>query len=171
MSRCQHTIEESMSRSQFGFRPGKGTTDAKFILRQIIEKAKEYRVPLHFNFVDLKAALDTIWREALWKMLHQTGIPPKYVSIIKNLYEDTKCAVNAGGQFSDWFQVMVGVRQGCMMSPSLCNIYLEYVIKDITSLDRELQLKDDKSISVRYADDTTLISAIFDKPKISTTEL
>ena len=53
----KHKIDEFMSPSQFGFRPWKGTTDAIFIIRQIIEKAKEPQVKLHFNFVDLKLHL------------------------------------------------------------------------------------------------------------------
>lgn len=171
MSRCSNIIEGSIGESQFGFRSGKGTTDAIFIARQIIEKAKEHQVPLHFHFIDFKAAFDTIWREALWKMLIQIGISHKYVTIIETLYEDTKCAVTAGGQLTDWFLVKVGVRKGCIMSPSLFNIFLEHVMKDINSLDRDFQLKDDMSIDIRYADDTTLISAVFEKLQMSTSEL
>ena len=62
MNRCSHIIESSMSDSQFGFRPGRGTTDAIFIIRQLIEKAKEHQIPLHFHFIDFKVAFDTIWR-------------------------------------------------------------------------------------------------------------
>ena len=61
----------------------------------------------------------------------QIGIPQKYVAIIKNLYNDTNCAIIAGGQLTDWFPVNMGVRQGCIMSPSLFNIFLEYVMKGI----------------------------------------
>ena len=60
MNRCSHIIESSMSDSQFGFRPGRGTTDPIFIIRQLIEKAKDHQIPLHFHFVDFKAAFDTI---------------------------------------------------------------------------------------------------------------
>ena len=87
MNRCSHIIESSISDSQFGFRPGRGITDAIFIIRQLIEKAKEHQIPLHFHFIDFKAAFDTIWREALWKMLLKIVIPNKFVEIIKNLYD------------------------------------------------------------------------------------
>ena len=101
MCRYSNIIEESISDSQFGFMPGRGTIDAIFIVRQIIEKAREHQVPLHIHFIDFKAAFDTIWREALWKMMIQIGIPQKYVTIIKNLYNDTNCAIIAGGQLTD----------------------------------------------------------------------
>ena len=63
--------------SQFGFRPGRCTVDAIFIVRQVIKKAQEHRTPLHFNSVDFKAAFDAVWRKALWKMMIAIGIDPK----------------------------------------------------------------------------------------------
>ena len=108
-----------MSDSQFGFRPGRGTIYAIFIIMQILEKAREHQVPLHIHFIDFKAAFDTIWREALWKMMIQIGIPQKYVAIIKNLYNDTNYAIFSGGQLADWLYVNMGVRQVYIMSPIL----------------------------------------------------
>ena len=67
LNRMKRKTEEATGESQFGFRPGRGTVDAIFIVRQVIEKAQEHRVPLHFNFVDFKAAFDTVWRKACGK--------------------------------------------------------------------------------------------------------
>ena len=69
LTRMKNKTEEAIQESQYGFRQERGTVDAIFVLRQLMEKAREYKVPLHFNFVDFKAAFDTIWRKALWKML------------------------------------------------------------------------------------------------------
>ena len=63
----------------------RGMEDAIFIIRQVIEKAQEHRVPLHFNFVDSKAAFDTIWRKPL-------------------------CAEVIDGQLTEWFAVQIGLR-------------------------------------------------------------
>ena len=68
LTRIQSTIDKHLSEEQCGFRSARGTTDAVFVVRQIIEKATERRIPIHWNFVDFKAAFDTIWREALWKL-------------------------------------------------------------------------------------------------------
>ena len=133
MNSCSHIIKSSISDSQFGFRPGRGTTDAIFIIRKLIEKAKEHQIPLNFHFIDFKAAFDTIWREAHWKMLLKIGIPNKLVEIIKNLYDNTEFSILAGGELTDWFPVNIGVRQCCIMSPSLFNIFLEYVMKGVKS--------------------------------------
>ena len=69
----------------FGLRAGKGTVDAIFVVRQIIEKAREHNVNLHFNFLYFKAAFDTMWREAVWKILAHVGIPHKIVSLINKI--------------------------------------------------------------------------------------
>ncbi len=171
LNRMKKKTEAATGESQFGFRPGRGTVDAIFIVRQIIEKAREHQVPLHFNFVDFKAAFDTVWRKALWKMMIAIGIDPKIVRIIESLYNDTECAVVIDGQLTQWFAVKIGLRQGCLLSPTLFNIFLEFVMKELKSLDDRLQLRDTLSIDIRYADDTTLLSAIFEKLHLSTSQL
>lgn len=68
MEKMKPKLKLFMSRSQFGFRLGKGM-DAIFIQRQLMEKARKHGVPPHINFVVFKSAFDTMWREPLWKML------------------------------------------------------------------------------------------------------
>jgi hypothetical protein len=169
--RMQNIIEESTKESQYGFRPDRGTVDAIFIVRQVMEKAKERKVTLHYNFIDFKAAFDTVWRKALWKMMRSIGIGEKIVNIIENLYDSTECAVAINGHVTNWFEVKVGVRQGCLLSPTLFNLFLEFVMKELKSLTPLLTLNDEMSTDIRYADDTTLIAAIFEKLSISTSEL
>ena len=74
----------------FGFRAGKGTVDAIFVVRQILEKAREHNVNLHLNLIDFKAAFDTICREALWKILAHVGIPQKNGSVYRENVEGYK---------------------------------------------------------------------------------
>ena len=104
-------------------------------------------------------------------MLLKLGIPIKLVEIIKNLYDKTECSIIAGGELTDWFPVNIGVRQVCIMSPRLLNIFLEHVMKGVKSLNRDFQLNENMSVDIRYADDTTLISAVFEKLQLSTLEL
>ena len=74
-SRMDKKINPKLRESQYGFRCG--TVDAIFIVRQILEKAKEKKVPIHFHFIDFHAAFDTVWRSALWKMLKYIGGQPQ----------------------------------------------------------------------------------------------
>ena len=91
--------------------------------------------------------------------------------IIEAIYKNTECAVVINGQITEWFKVEVGVKQGCLLSPTLFNIFLEFVMKEVVSASHELKLNNDLTANIRYADDTTLIAAIFDKMKVSTKEL
>ena len=81
LNRMRDQIKEKAKESQYGFRPGQGTVDAIFLIRQIIEKDKERKIALHFSFIDFKAAFGIIRRIALWKMLRSIG--NKTVNIIK----------------------------------------------------------------------------------------
>ena len=87
------------------------------------------------------------------------------------MYNNTECAVAIDGNITDWFQVHIVVRQGCLLSPTLFNIFLEFVMADVKSIEKTLILSDKMSADIRYADDTTLISAMFEKLQLSTLEL
>ena len=171
LNRMRNRVDAVFKETQYGFRPGRGTVDAIFIVRQIIEKARERKIPLHFHFIDFKAAFDTIWRSALWKMLKSIGISIKIVNILEFMYKNTECTVMIDKNLTEWFRVEVGVRQGCILSPTLFNIFLEFVMDGISNLQPQLQLDHSLSTDIRYADDTTLITHIFDKLKMSTKEL
>ena len=125
-------------------------------------------MPLHFNFIDFKDAFDTIWRKALWKMLLAIGVDPEIVQIVEELYNNTECAVVLHGQLTEWFEVHVDLGQGCLLSPTLLNVLIEFFMKELSELDRTLALTDTFPTDIRYADDTTLLSAIFEKLKGST---
>ena len=136
-----------------------------------MEKTKEDKIPLHFNFIDFKSVFDTIWHNALWKMLRTIGGNTKIVDIIEYMYEKTECAVLINNNLTEWFKVMIIVRQGCLLSRTLFNIFLDFVMAELKSLRDELHLDEQLSTDCRYADDTTLIAAIFEKLKLSTHEL
>ena len=171
LRRMQEHVDSRLRETQYGFRSGRGTIDAIFIVRQLFEKAKERNIPLHFHFIDFKAAFDTVWRKALWKMLRSIGISHKIVDIIEYMYDHTECSVQIDGKLTEWFPVTIGVRQGCILSPTLFNIFLEFVMDEVKSIIGEMKLDDSLSTDIRYADDTTLVALIFEKLKLSTSEL
>ena len=170
LERMKTNVDRKLKESQYGFRAGRGTVDAIFVVRQMIEKAKEKDIPLHFHFIDFKSAFDTIWRAALWKMLLKIGVNPKLVNTIKYMYDNTKCAITIDNILTDWFVVRVGVRQGCILSPTLFNLYLEFVMDELSSLG-DFHLTEDLNTDIRYADDTTLIATTLQKLQFSTEEL
>ena len=78
--------------------------------------------------VSFKSAFVIIWGEALWKMIRTTDISNKIVNFIEKLHSRTICSVMTDGYLAR-FQVAVGVRQGCLLYPTLFNLFLDFVIQ------------------------------------------
>ena len=171
LKKIQEHTEIFSSERQFGFRPNRGTVDAIFIIRQLMQKSKERGMQLNYHFIDFKSAFDTIWRNALWKMMYSIGINQKIIQIIKSMYGKSTCAVMIDGRLTKWFEVTVGVRQGCLLSPTLFNLFLDFAMMELKCLQDRVSLDNDLCFDVRYADDTTLVAAVFDKLQLSTDQL
>ena len=88
------------------------------------------------------------------------GIPDHLTCPLRNLYADQKATVRTGHGTTDWFQIGKGVRQGCILSPCLVNLYAEYIMRN-TGLDEiqaGIKIAAKNTNNLRYADDTTLMA-------------
>ncbi|KAI8496011.1 hypothetical protein Bbelb_264270 [Branchiostoma belcheri] len=129
---------------QFAFVPGKGTTDAIFIVRQLQEKFINAKKPLYFAFVDLEKAFDRVPREVLWWVLRSLGVEEWAVKVIQAMYTNARSRVRVNGQYSEEFGVGVGVHQGSVLSPLLFILVLEALSREFrTGLPWELLYADD----------------------------
>ena len=73
----------------------------------------------------------TVWdHKKLWKILKEMGIPDHLTCLLRNLYTGQEATVRTGHGTTDWFQIGKGVRQGCILSPCLFNLYAEYIMKN-----------------------------------------
>ena len=105
-------------------------------------------------------------------MLAHIGINKKIIKILETYYENPKRAVIIDEKLTEWFGVLVGVRQGCFLSPNLFNIFLEFVINEIENISKNFDMKDEEfSLSIKYADDSTLLTWDFEKLQVATLEL
>ena len=110
---------------QFGFMPGRGTTDAIFVLRQIREKYIRKNRNLYFAFVDLEETFDKVTRKVLWWALRKLGIPEWIVRVDQIMYQNAGSRVRINNSYSNVFNVQVGVHQSSVLRLLLFIIVLE----------------------------------------------
>ena len=115
--------------SQCGFRAGWSTTDMIFTLRQLQAKAIEQQQPLFVVFIDFSKAFDTVDRVTLWKVLELYGCPQKIINMIKLFHDDMTGNVVVGGDVSSPFNINHGVKQECVLAPTLFTLYLAAVLE------------------------------------------
>ena len=110
---------------QAGFRPGFRTTDNCFILRAMAERARAKGNKLYICAVDLEKAFDCVDRPQLWAALRQAGIGGRMLGALQALYADVPVCVKTAKGLSGTFQSIIGVKQGCPLSPLLFGIFLD----------------------------------------------
>ena len=133
LQRLRQAIERTLREEQAGFRSGRGCTDHIFVLRTIVEQSIEWNSSLYINYIDFQKAFDSIHHPSLWRILEAYGFPPKMINIMQDMYADNQCCVRHEGQHSDWFHVKTGVRQGCVISPTLFLVVIDWVMRKATS--------------------------------------
>ena len=101
--------EANVALEQFGFMPGRGTTDAMFALRQLAERYREGQKALHMVFIDLEKAYDRIPRQEVWRSLREKMVPEKYVRLIKEMYRGVRTKVRSSVGVTESFGVEVGL--------------------------------------------------------------
>ena len=101
-----------------------------------------------------------IWIMTNWKILKEMGIPDHLTCLLRNLYAGQEATVRIGHGTTDWFQIGKEVRQGCILSPCLFNLYAEYIMRNI-GLDEAqagIRIAGRNINNFRYADDTTFMA-------------
>jgi len=114
---------EGWSRSQAGFRRGRGTIENVKVLKYLVGKRIGRGKKVWAFFLDLKAAFNRLDGEVLWQMMRKRGINEGLIGRVRQIYAETRCRVRIGEVVSREFWVEKGVRQGCPLSPTLFNIY------------------------------------------------
>ena len=102
----------------------------------------------------------TVWITVNWKILKDMGIPDNLTCLLRNLYAGQEATVRTGHGTTDWFQIGKGVRQGCILSPCLFNLYAKYIMRNAGLKETQAGIKiAGRNINnLRYADDTTLMA-------------
>ena len=113
-----------------------------------------------FCFIDYAKAFDYVDHNKLLKILKEMGIPGHLICLLRNLYAGQEATVRTGHGTIDWFQIGKGVRQGCILSPCLFNLYAEYIMRNarLDESQTEIKIAGRNINNLRYADDTTLMA-------------
>ena len=140
-ARLQQCINHELPDVQGGFRKGRGTRDQIANIHWIIEKAREFQKNIYFCFIDYAKATDCVDHNKLWKILQEMEIPDHLTCPLRQLYAGQEATVRTGHGTTDWFQIGKEVRQGCVLSPCLFNLYAEYIMKKVGLKETQAQIK------------------------------
>ena len=160
----QATLQQYMNSElpdvQAGFRKGRGIRDQIAKIRWFMEKAREYQKNIYFCFIDYAKAFNFVDHNKLWKILKEMGIPDHQNCLLRNLYEGQEATVRTGHGTTDWFQIGKGVRQGCILSPWLFNLYAVYIMRNagLDEAQAGIKIAGRNINNLRNADDTILMA-------------
>ena len=102
----------------------------------------------------------TVWITTNWKILKEMGIPDHLTCLLRNLYAVREATVRTGHGTTDWFQIGKGVREDCILSPCLFNLYAEYIMRNagLEEAQAGIKIARRNTNNLRYANNTTLIA-------------
>ena len=125
LNRLKPQAGKIIAEEQAGFRADRSTTEQIFNLRIFCEKYLQQQQDIYHIFKDFKKAVDMVWHAALWATMKKHSIRTNHIRFIKNLHDKAASAVLFNSSIGDWFRRTVGVRQQCLPSPTIFNIFLE----------------------------------------------
>ena len=149
-----HLENGHLPETQCGFRKSRGTIDMIFAERQLQEKCQEQHQDLYTTFVDLTKAFDTVSRKGLWRIMEKFGCPSKFINMVRQFHDGMQARVLDDGDCSEAFPVTNGVKQGCVLAPTLFSMMFTAMLSDAFCDDH------DTSIGFRYRTDGRLLNAI-----------
>ena len=102
----------------------------------------------------------TVYHNKLWKIFKEMGIPEHLTCLLRNLYTGQEVTVRTGHETTNWFQIGKEVRQGCILSPCLFNLYAGYIMRNagLDEAQAGIKIAGRNINNLRYADDTTLMA-------------
>ena len=113
-----------LGEAQGGFRRNRRTTDQVFAVSGIGQIRRSQGKKTWMAFLDLRKAFPSVWREGLWEKMKYYGIDGKFLRLCQDLYRDVGARVRVGKVFSERYTIEGGLRQGCILSPSLFSLFL-----------------------------------------------
>ena len=153
---------EKIDEVQSGFRKGYSTIDNIFVLYSVVQKYLLRRSgKVYVCFVDFKKAFDCVNRAVLWNTLRKAGVGGKMLQTLKSMYGSVRACIRCPDSVTDFFDCPVGVRQGCVLSPTLFSFLINELALEISAKGMHgVQLSPDviQILIILFADDVALTS-------------
>uniref|UniRef100_A0A8D8VL77 Craniofacial development protein 2 n=2 Tax=Cacopsylla melanoneura TaxID=428564 RepID=A0A8D8VL77_9HEMI len=157
--RLYRICEEHVSPTQFGFMKGLGTRDALFSIHVLFQRCRDMNCNIYACFIDYQKAFDRVKHNKMIEILQDSGIDGKDLRIIKNLYWNQSAVVKVNQEKTEEVKILRGVRQGCILSPLIFNLYSEAIFQEaLEHVESGILLNGKRVNNFRYADDTVIFA-------------
>ena len=143
---------------QNGFRKLRSCLDHIYTLTSIVRNRKLQKLPTYICFVDFAKAFDSVDHDLLWYKLINHGIHGKILKVIQTLYSQLQSCVRVNDNFTDWFSISSGVRQGDNLAPTLFAVFINDLANEINMTQCGVSVSEQMISLLMYADDIILIS-------------
>ena len=134
----------------------RSVVDQLFILTEIIRNRRPHKT--FCTFIDIQKAYDKVWREALWYKLYKMGIRGKLWRVLRNIYEKVESCVVLGDHCTEFFEVLLGLRQGCLLSPMLFDLFINDIVDELKKHNFGIKCGKEKIALLMFADDIALLT-------------
>ena len=144
--------------AQFGFKPAHSTTQATFVLKEVVSYYNRNGSPVYCCFLDASKAFDRVCHQKLFEILIKRGVPQTYISLLWTWYRTQTMCVRWGECFSGRFNILNGVKQGGNISPLLFSVYIDDLLQEIRQSGIGCHVGLAATNVIAYADDIVLLS-------------
>jgi hypothetical protein len=121
----------NVTENQFGFMPEKSTMEVIFLIRQLMERCRKQKKDVHMIFIDLEKAYDKVPRNVMWWALQKHKVSSKYITLIKDMYDNVVTSVQTSDGDTNDFPINIGLHQGSALRLYLFALVMDEVTRDI----------------------------------------
>jgi Reverse transcriptase (RNA-dependent DNA polymerase) len=157
--RIYKKLEEGISNTQFGFREGLGTREALFGINVLFQRCLDMNQKVFACYIDFEKAFDKVKHDKLYQLLLKRNVDSDDIRIISNLYWDQRANTRVDNKLTEEMEILRGLRQGCILSPLLFNLYSESIFNETLEEETAGVVINGQTVNnLRYADDTVMLT-------------